>query len=216
MRRRFGVFRRSGRLLTSVSAVVLLTFNVLVAVVVAPPAAACPAGTYEAASGDCVESPNGSYAGASAICQDGTASHSQTRSGTCSRHGGVAQWCPCGAPPPATPLPVAALPAQDPSQLIATGGDDQYVALAISPVTAQIGWGTANTQGRADGIANAECVAASGAGCQVAAEMHNGCVAIVLTSSSFQGGNGVTSAEAVMAASSRLPGGRVAALQCSK
>lgn len=207
----------SGRLLTSVCATVLLAFNMFVAIVAAPPAAACPSGTYEAASGDCVESPNGSYAGASAICQDGTASHSQTRSGTCSRHGGVAQWCPCGTPPPAASLlPVAALPAQDSSQLIATGGDDQYVALAISPVTAQIGWGTAGTQGRADEIANAECVAASGAGCQVAAEMHNGCVAIVLTSSSFQGGNGVTSAEAVMAASSRLPDGRVAALQCSK
>jgi uncharacterized protein DUF3761 len=31
-------------------------------------------------------------AGASAKCKDGTYSHSQTRSGTCSRHGGVAQW----------------------------------------------------------------------------------------------------------------------------
>jgi len=31
-------------------------------------------------------------AGASAICQDGTYSYSQNRRGTCSHHGGVAQW----------------------------------------------------------------------------------------------------------------------------
>ena len=31
-------------------------------------------------------------AGATAKCKDGTYSFSKTRSGTCSRHGGVAQW----------------------------------------------------------------------------------------------------------------------------
>jgi hypothetical protein len=31
--------------------------------------------------------------GATAICADGTASYSTNRSGTCSRHGGVARWC---------------------------------------------------------------------------------------------------------------------------
>lgn len=31
-------------------------------------------------------------AGASAVCRDGTYSFSQSRRGTCSRHGGVAQW----------------------------------------------------------------------------------------------------------------------------
>lgn len=31
----------------------------------------------------------------SAICRDGTYSYSQSRSGTCSGHGGVGQWCPC-------------------------------------------------------------------------------------------------------------------------
>jgi hypothetical protein len=30
-----------------------------------------------------------------AICNDGTPSYSQHRSGTCSHHGGVKQWCPC-------------------------------------------------------------------------------------------------------------------------
>ncbi len=33
--------------------------------------------------------------GASAICRDGTYSYSKSRSGTCSGHGGVGQWCPC-------------------------------------------------------------------------------------------------------------------------
>jgi hypothetical protein len=31
----------------------------------------------------------------SAICRDGSYSYSKTRSGTCSGHGGVSQWCPC-------------------------------------------------------------------------------------------------------------------------
>jgi hypothetical protein len=35
------------------------------------------------------------YSGPTAICNDGTYSYSQTRSGTCSHHGGVRQWCPC-------------------------------------------------------------------------------------------------------------------------
>lgn len=33
--------------------------------------------------------------GPTAICNDGTPSYSQHRSGTCSHHGGVRQWCPC-------------------------------------------------------------------------------------------------------------------------
>ena len=31
----------------------------------------------------------------SAICRDGSYSYSKSRSGTCSGHGGVSQWCPC-------------------------------------------------------------------------------------------------------------------------
>jgi hypothetical protein len=34
-----------------------------------------------------------------AICNDGTPSTSPHRSGTCSHHGGVAQWCPCDTGP---------------------------------------------------------------------------------------------------------------------
>ena len=33
--------------------------------------------------------------GTTAQCSDGTPSFSQHRSGTCSHHGGVKQWCPC-------------------------------------------------------------------------------------------------------------------------
>lgn len=49
------------------------------------------AGEYTNARGNEVESPDGSAAGASARCADGTYSHSQTRSGTCSHHGGIAK-----------------------------------------------------------------------------------------------------------------------------
>lgn len=50
---------------------------------------------YKSVDGDQVHSPaysNTVPAGATAICGDGTYSFSQHRSGTCSHHGGVAQW----------------------------------------------------------------------------------------------------------------------------
>lgn len=49
--------------------------------------------------------------GATALCVDGTYSFSQTRSGTCSHHGGVAQWLtPSTAPAPTTPAPTTPAP----------------------------------------------------------------------------------------------------------
>ncbi len=58
--------------------------------------ASCPNGTYVNTAGNTVcspySSPSGPPAGATAQCRDGTYSFSQSRSGTCSSHGGVAQW----------------------------------------------------------------------------------------------------------------------------
>jgi hypothetical protein len=63
----------------------------------APPPAACPNGTYTNSAGNTVckpyATPNGEQpAGATAKCEDGTYSFSESRSGTCSHHGGVAEW----------------------------------------------------------------------------------------------------------------------------
>lgn len=67
----------------------------LVVATPATPAFACPAGYYQNSKGKCVERPrraNRPPAGATAKCRDGTYSFSQSRRGTCSHHGGVAQW----------------------------------------------------------------------------------------------------------------------------
>jgi hypothetical protein len=60
-----------------------------------PPAEECTNGTYVNSAGNTVCSPENSPtvpAGATAECKDGTYSFSQSRSGTCSYHGGVARW----------------------------------------------------------------------------------------------------------------------------
>lgn len=60
------------------------------------PAQDCPNGTYTNSSGNEVcspySSPDGPPAGATARCKDGTYSFSEHRQGTCSGHGGVAEW----------------------------------------------------------------------------------------------------------------------------
>lgn len=62
----------------------------------AAPAASCPNGSYINSSGNRVCSPyasqSGPPAGATAQCNDGTYSFSQHHQGTCSGHGGVAQF----------------------------------------------------------------------------------------------------------------------------
>jgi Protein of unknown function (DUF3761)/Glucodextranase, domain B len=55
----------------------------------------CTNGTYVNSAGNTVCSPERSPtapAGATAECEDGTYSFSESRSGTCSHHGGVAKW----------------------------------------------------------------------------------------------------------------------------
>lgn len=61
----------------------------------AKPLQSCPDGTYTNTYGDEVCRPSESPtvpSGATARCRDGTYSYSQSRSGTCSHHGGVGQW----------------------------------------------------------------------------------------------------------------------------
>jgi hypothetical protein len=61
----------------------------------APPksSASCTGNYYVNSSGNCVERPTaGDSGGATAKCKDGKYSYSQHRSGTCSGHGGVAEW----------------------------------------------------------------------------------------------------------------------------
>jgi hypothetical protein len=57
-----------------------------------PPAPTCSNGSYVNSAGNTVCNPSSSSSGATAKCGDGTYSYSQSRSGTCSHHGGVAEW----------------------------------------------------------------------------------------------------------------------------
>jgi hypothetical protein len=55
----------------------------------------CGLDSYINSRGHCVHRPvraNSAPAGASARCRDGTYSFSESRRGTCSHHGGVAEW----------------------------------------------------------------------------------------------------------------------------
>jgi Protein of unknown function (DUF3761) len=54
----------------------------------------CLPGYYRASNGDCVERPDQNREGATALCNDGTWSHSEHSyaPGTCSYHGGVRQY----------------------------------------------------------------------------------------------------------------------------
>jgi len=56
------------------------------------PAAGPSSGPIPARAASSKTSDNNNPAGAIAQCKDGTYSHSKSRSGTCSRHGGVAKW----------------------------------------------------------------------------------------------------------------------------
>jgi hypothetical protein len=47
---------------------------------------------YDEEQPGCIEAPDPNSSGASAQCRDGSFSHSHHHSGTCSGHGGVAQW----------------------------------------------------------------------------------------------------------------------------
>jgi Protein of unknown function (DUF3761) len=91
-------------LLRAIIALITAVGGAIFIVAAAPTATAdeCGPGQYWSSSHQtCVESPDSSTSNVTAICRDGSDSHSLTHSGTCSGHGGVAQWCPCGAAAPA-------------------------------------------------------------------------------------------------------------------
>jgi uncharacterized protein DUF3761 len=101
----------------------------------APPAAAgppaaglCDADYYRNSNGNCVHRPEKAPApppGATAQCADGEYSFSQHRQGTCSGHGGVAQWLSLAAPPPdptSPPVPHQAPPPAAVAPAPATNG----------------------------------------------------------------------------------------------
>jgi hypothetical protein len=134
---------------------------------------------------------------------------------------------PVAAPPPAAvvppsptttvtvtaPPPAAVAPTQD-------ADDDQYVAVAISPVTRWSGYGTAGTIERARTIALNECKIHGGneSLCSVAESAHYGCVAVAIDASgSFKGAKGPDPDSARQAALASLPGANgVAGPVCSK
>ncbi|ORJ57782.1 DUF3761 domain-containing protein [Mycobacterium simiae] len=61
------------------------------------PLSQCLPGYYPNSYGVCVERPDQNPGNPTALCCDGSESHSQHRSGTCSGHGGVCQWNSIGS-----------------------------------------------------------------------------------------------------------------------
>jgi Protein of unknown function (DUF3761) len=61
------------------------------------PLTQCQPGYYPNTYGNCVERPDQNPNNPTALCCDGSESHSQHRSGTCSSHGGVCQWNSMGS-----------------------------------------------------------------------------------------------------------------------
>jgi hypothetical protein len=58
-------------------------------------AVACGSDSYINSAGNCIPRPSPTTAAGrtpTAVCRDGAYSYSASRSGTCSGHGGVAQW----------------------------------------------------------------------------------------------------------------------------
>lgn len=67
------------------------TYIYVAPAITTPSPASCSNG-YVNVNGNCVHSPSSDPSGATAMCGDGTYSYSQSRSGTCSHHGGVSRW----------------------------------------------------------------------------------------------------------------------------
>jgi len=92
-----------------IMAVIIAAGYGVIALSATPAASAdeCQPGYYWSKShGTCVERPDNNPVGAVALCADGKYSHSESRTGTCSENGGIAQRCPCGGAAAATPTAV--------------------------------------------------------------------------------------------------------------
>jgi hypothetical protein len=80
--------------------------------------------------------------GATAVCKDGTYSFSQTRSGTCSHHGGVATWLTptaTNAPPATTPGPPATTSAVPTTTAVTTAAvPTATIAVTTTTVTTKV------------------------------------------------------------------------------
>jgi hypothetical protein len=73
--------------------------------------------------------------GATALCKDGTYSFSQTRSGTCSHHGGVAIWLTTSTTPPAaTSAPQATTTAAPTTTTVTTTAAPRTTTAATTTV----------------------------------------------------------------------------------
>jgi len=80
---------------TSTEAITTAPVTEVTALGTKAPAPVCPNGTYVNSAGNTVCSPYSAPStpsGATAKCRDGSYSFSQSRSGTCSHHGGVSTW----------------------------------------------------------------------------------------------------------------------------
>lgn len=103
------------------------------------------------------------------------------------------------------------------SCLAATPGND-YVALATSLSNpAAAGYGTATSQGQADQIAMAQCIARSNSACQVAARAFHACAAFALGANGIVvGGVGPDPSTAAADALNAAPGGRPLGGHCAE
>lgn len=104
------------------------------------------------------------------------------------------------------------------SCLAATPGND-YVALAASPglPTAGAAYGGAASQGEADRIAMAQCVAGTNSTCEIIARAYHACAAIALApNGSMVSGVGPDPNAAATAAMNAAPGGQALGGRCSE